>query len=154
MSGGAGNLKPFVPGDPRINRRGRKAGKSIADHLAVQLKKVYTLNDGTKAKLMELICMQLTTLAAKGNLRAIEIIFERLEGRPMHFVDLPPDAPPSEETSAKVARVKDLLKRFDFAAMMADDEEGKTIDPGESSSGSNPAADELGHGRNATDPPA
>lgn len=118
MSAGTGNLKPFVKGDVRINRGGRRPGRRIADVLNAQLKKVITVKGtGEKIKLMDAICLRLAQLAASGNLRAMELIFERLEGKAVQPIELPPEADP-DDPRERAARLKSLLARFDLATII------------------------------------
>lgn len=107
------NLRPFQPGDPRINRAGRRRGKSLAVRLDSLLDKSIQTKDGKSLRGIDAVCMQLVRLAISGNLRAIEILFERLEGKAVQAVVLP-DSPAQNEVSVveMQARVKSLLQRF------------------------------------------
>lgn len=76
---------PFKKGDPRINRNGRpKNGTSYSDILRKYLEKEEypTGIDEQPVKRKELIAEALTKEAMMGNLTAIKMIYDRLEGLP------------------------------------------------------------------------
>lgn len=113
------NLRPFRPGDPRINRAGRRRGKGLADRLGGILDKSIQTKDGKAVKGIDAVCMQLVRLAIGGNIRAIEILFDRLEGKAVQAVVPVDNTPQSEVPITEVqARVRSLLQRFDLSEVI------------------------------------
>lgn len=81
------NLKePWKPGDPSPNPAGRpKGSRNLSTILREMLEEEIEVNiDGVKErkKLQDLIIRKLIKKANDGNLRAIEQIFDRVEGKP------------------------------------------------------------------------
>lgn len=72
------NLKPFKKGDERINKKGRPKKIPELDVLLNEL--LGTDSEPEKAK-MQAIIQKLITKAANGDLKAIEIILNRVYGK-------------------------------------------------------------------------
>ena len=65
----------FKKGDPRINRKGRpRSGATLTDLLKEKL---------DKEKFIE----RLIELANSGNMKALEMIYERIDGKQKEFVE-------------------------------------------------------------------
>lgn len=64
------SLKPFVKGDPRINRKGQPR--------KVDLSEIF---DATPKEEVQAIVNKLKAKAKKGNTRAIELFFDRHSGK-------------------------------------------------------------------------
>lgn len=69
----------FVPGDPRINRGGRPAGRSISSALRTLLSKPYP-RDKQRRSYAEMIARALCSAAVKGSVEASRLIADRVEG--------------------------------------------------------------------------
>jgi hypothetical protein len=77
------NAKSFVPGDPRINRRGRpRKGKTLTDALA----KYAASKDEAGTRRGEVLAKKLFELAAGGDVAAIKYIYDRIDGKPVETV--------------------------------------------------------------------
>lgn len=69
------NLKPFVKGDPRINRKGRPKGTGITD----RLRKIVEIdNDGAAADALAKLCV---SRAASGDFKFFKELIDRLDGK-------------------------------------------------------------------------
>ena len=82
----------FVKGDSRINKRGRPKFPESMAGLAKELRRVLGERVSPKerrTKLEELIrsCYE---EARRGNIRAVELIFDRAYGKPVQQIDMPP----------------------------------------------------------------
>ena len=76
----------FIPGDPRCYRGGRGRGKKGIPAL---LKKLCDKKDEKTGKTqMEIICQQLIDMAKIGNGWAIQLLYERMEGRPRQVIEV------------------------------------------------------------------
>jgi len=84
------NLKPFVKGDPRINRKGRP--KNLPD-LNTIMANVLDERGADGVTTMERIFRKLSDKALAGDLRAIELIQDRAYGKALQSqkVDLATD---------------------------------------------------------------
>ena len=76
------NLRPFKKGDPRINRNG-------APPKWRELKELIELL--TTEKDRDEVLAKLLSLAKSGNLKAIEILLDRMYGKPNQKIELPTD---------------------------------------------------------------
>jgi len=75
---------PFSKGDPNINRAGRpKKGMSLKDLLR---ERVDELTERGTTRAEEIISM-LSERAEDGDLKAIEMILDRLDGKPTQHID-------------------------------------------------------------------
>ena len=74
------NLKPFKKGDSRINKGGRPKWKHITEMLK---------NPENQDKLTEVVNV-VYELALKGDMRAVEFIADRLEGKVAHRLQVSP----------------------------------------------------------------
>jgi len=87
--------KPFVKGDPRINRAGRpKKGQTLTDILswALDQRKTITNSETGKEKTLLLRHALAEKLISKaindGDVSAIKYCFDRLDGRPKESIDI------------------------------------------------------------------
>lgn len=78
------DAKPFKKGDPRINRKGRP--KQLPELKALLDEVLGEEQNGITAA--KAIMMRLRTEAAKGNMRAIEIMLAYAYGRPKQQIDI------------------------------------------------------------------
>lgn len=98
------NLNTWQKGDPNIPKAGRKKGtqnvttflKKYLDKKAIKsiqdLKFVVELSDGKKITNAEAIALKLLHKALfEGDIRAIENIQDRIEGKPGQFIDITTD---------------------------------------------------------------
>lgn len=75
---------PFKPGDPNINRGGRPPkDKALSDELRRCLELKDVPRGKARIKRKEAISEVLTQEALKGNLTAINMILDRVEGKPV-----------------------------------------------------------------------
>jgi|SRR5579864_5385909 len=123
--------KPFEPGNPfRFNPKqsGNPAGRPKANHrqrlgklMDDVLKHKLKENDGYLA---EVLATALIKSARKGSLKAIEMIFERTQGKPQQSLNLKTDEAPT---------VKDIDERinelFERAAARENDARGENATP-------------------------
>ena len=88
------NLKPFFTGDPRIRPK-RKGCKHFSTMIKEMLE-TKTLIDSnplnqskmkTRLTAKQVIAYQLISKAAKGDLKAAEMIIDRLEGKPVQSIN-------------------------------------------------------------------
>lgn len=77
------NLKPFKPGDERINREGRPKKLPAIDDLLAEV-----LGEGDKAKL---ILEAVIRRAMKGDVRAAEVLMDRGWGKAKQQVQIDQD---------------------------------------------------------------
>jgi len=78
-------VKGFQKGDPNINRKGRpEKGESFAEALERESELLVNGSDITRR---EALAKVLYGKAAKGDLKAIEMIIDRLDGRPRQSID-------------------------------------------------------------------
>ena len=81
---GARDGKPFVKGDPRINRKGAPKKLPALDELLAEV--LGEEKDGITAA--EAILKALRLKAAKGDVRAIEVMLDRAYGRAKQSLEL------------------------------------------------------------------
>lgn len=77
-------------GGPSLNPNGRPKG-SLAFKTAIEKwadKEAAVLPDGSKVTRMELITKKLVELAESGNVKAIEMIADRIDGKPKQSIDM------------------------------------------------------------------
>lgn len=74
------NLKPFKKGDPRINKGGRPKWKHITEMLK---------HEDNQEKLEQLVHV-IYDKALGGDMRAVEFIADRLEGKVTHRLQVSP----------------------------------------------------------------
>lgn len=94
------NLKPFKPGQCG-NPNGRPKGKSLTTLLRDLLERKINVKDPisgrtNKKTIRDHIGLQLAAKAAKGDLKAIETVFDRLDGKAIQR-NLNADADPNNE---------------------------------------------------------
>ena len=85
-------MTQFQPGDKRINRKGRPKCPQSMQELAQEMRRILNEKVGPKYRRTKLeglirLCIQ---EAAKGNIRAIEFLFDRAYGKPVQQIDMPP----------------------------------------------------------------
>lgn len=77
---------PFKKGDPRINRKGRpRKGGALTDLIKKELERREGDNIRTNK---EIIADILVKEATKGNLQAIDRIYDRIEGKAVSIMDI------------------------------------------------------------------
>jgi len=77
-------FKPGTSGNPAGRPKGSKSGSAVLKGMARQM-----LDPKTGLSAIELICAKLLSQAMDGNLAAIEMFFNRIEGRPGTRVEVP-----------------------------------------------------------------
>lgn len=113
---GLANLIPFKPGDPRINRNGRKRGGTpLADRLWSEINKADPKSKRGEKQLAALIA-RLIRRAIAGDMRAIELIFDRIDGRAPIAIELPPQPKNEPPAAERLERIRGLIARFNLAA--------------------------------------
>lgn len=76
-------LKPFQSGpDPRRNTKGRPRGSRNVRTVVMEMLKEKVLFNGKMTRKDKVIVMQLLHKAAKGNLKAAEMVMDRVDGKP------------------------------------------------------------------------
>lgn len=75
----------FTKGDPRINKNGRGKGKKT---IPAMLKRLASLKDKEGKTALECVCLTLIDKAKKGDLGAIQLLYERMEGRPRQTIEM------------------------------------------------------------------
>jgi hypothetical protein len=92
-------LKPFQSGpDPRRNTKGRPKGSRNVRTVIMEVLKEKVLFNGKMTRKDKVIVMQLLRKAAKGNLKAAEIVIDRVDGKvPDEFVVPTPPAPKPDD---------------------------------------------------------
>lgn len=75
----------FVKGDPNINRLGRpKKGQSFAEVLREQAE---SMAGSTDMSMMQAIAKILWKKASEGDLKAIDMLMDRIDGKPRQGID-------------------------------------------------------------------
>lgn len=97
------NLKPFEKGDSRINRKGRPSTKHITDWL----------KHPDRQEDLDKMMNKTMKLAIGGNMRAVEFITDRLEGKAKTYMDWTIENNPDKDKPIKV---------FDIEGLNFDDE--------------------------------
>ena len=106
------NLKPFVKGDPRINKHGTPRGKRLATLIREELERVVAVNrDGTEFSNNDMIIKKHTEKAKSGDHKSTEILWERLEGKPGQEIKV--------EHSGEIQTTTKTLSKADLAAKKA-----------------------------------
>lgn len=79
---------PFKKNDPNINRNGRpKKGESFRDILRTRLDELTNLAGAENMTKAEYLMMVLEQKAAEGDLTAMNMILDRVDGKPTQFVE-------------------------------------------------------------------
>ena len=104
------NLKPFKKGDSRINRGGRPKTKHITDWL------LRPENESDIDKMMK----KAMKIAIGGNMRAIEFVADRIEGKPKSYLDMQIDSNPDKDKPIRV---------FDIDGFNADGNPIEEVEP-------------------------
>jgi len=92
------NLKPFEKGDSRINRKGRPATKHITDWL----------KHPERQEDLDKMMNKTMKLAIGGNMRAVEFITDRLEGKAKTYMDWTIENNPDKDKPIKVFDIEGL----------------------------------------------
>jgi len=110
-------LKPFQSGpDPRRNTKGRPKGSKNWRTLFMKILGKEILVGGKKIRVDEAIVQQLVRKAAKGNLRAAEMVIDRVDGKVPETVEISVPSMPPEEivwTEQELADHEKYFKRND-----------------------------------------
>ena len=78
-------LKPFQSGyDSRRNTKGRPKGSRNVRTVLMEMLKEKVLFNGKMTRKDKIIVMQLVYKASKGNLKAAEIVMDRVDGKPQN----------------------------------------------------------------------
>jgi hypothetical protein len=76
-------LKPFQSGyDPRRNTKGRPKGSRNVRTVLREILKEKVLFNGKMTRKDKVMVMQIVRKAAKGNLKAAEMVMDRVDGKP------------------------------------------------------------------------
>jgi hypothetical protein len=90
---GMGNiktLKPFQSGpDPRRNTNRRPKGSRNVRTVLMEVLKQKVMVNGEEMTVSEAIVLQVAKKAARGNLRATQIVMDRVDGRVPKTVEIP-----------------------------------------------------------------
>ncbi len=83
VMGNIKTLKPFQSGyDSRRNTKGRPKGSRNVRTVVMEMLKEKVLFNGKMTRKDKVIVMQLLHKAAKGNLKAAEMVMDRVDGKP------------------------------------------------------------------------
>lgn len=122
---GKDNPKPFVKGDPRINRKGRP--KKLPD-IDVLLAEVLGDEEGDRSGALEII-KKLKKLALSGNIRAAEILLDRAYGKPKQRMEHTGSDGSAIEHNVKglwffkpATEILERLKKGDDVSLQPDDQ--------------------------------
>lgn len=121
------NLRPFQPGQPSANPAGRpkQAATKLLREMAANSSEGYA--EGVSR--LRLIVDRLLAKAEAGDLDAIKIVLDRLEGRPRQSIALDTDADAKRERKlqnflAESEREGDPLTRAEAIAILAEEDLG------------------------------
>lgn len=111
-------LKPFQSGpDPRRNTKGRPKGSRNVRTVIMEILKEKVPFNGKMTRKDKVIVMQLLRKAAKGNLKAAEIVIDRVDGKVPDEFEVPVPPPPKPEeivwTEQELADHNKYFKRND-----------------------------------------
>lgn len=80
---------PFSKGDPNINRKGRpKKGQSFGEALEKEAEEMVKDASGEELTKMQAIAKILWKKASKGDLKAIDMLLDRIDGKPKQALDV------------------------------------------------------------------
>lgn len=107
-------LKPFQSGpDPRRNTKGRPKGSRNVRTVLMEILKEKVLFEGKMTRKDVIIVKQLLKKAARGNLQAVEMVMDRVDGKvPEEIVVPAPPAPKPEEMAWTAEELADHEKYF------------------------------------------
>jgi hypothetical protein len=92
----------FKPGDPRINTNGRpKKGDSWKDVIEEALSEL-TEENGDKGTYKQLIVKVLRKKGLSGDLKAIEMMMDRMDGKPNQKIDASIESTISDKTKEEL----------------------------------------------------
>lgn len=85
VMGNIKTLKPFQSGpDPRRNTKGRPKGSRNVRTVLMEMLKEKVRFNGKMTRKDKVIVMQLLHKAAKGNLKAADMVIDRVDGKPQN----------------------------------------------------------------------